>query len=177
MGTAVLKHMLMDNPYETDANLAVKRRANPGNPNVGKEWTQVNLTTRIGGLARIKNRLNHHERAAEIFKNMYEARFGGQTCIDHAKQRVDITIMAHDAGMANRVDNAKEVYSILQAIGKRETDLLVGVIILGAPVSDFAEEPGHHRQRSKVTGELLDVLDRLAHRWGLLSRRAIDGRV
>lgn len=172
---AVLSHRMVQDPYITDAEYLHQRQTHPHKPNVGKVLVQENLSTRIGGLANIPSRLLHHEQAAQRFKAMYEGRYGAAPSIDMAKQRVDVTIMAHDSGMAQRVDNGREVMDILAAMGKEDGDLLVGVIVLGIPLKDYTEK-GNWREVGKLKDRLFGCLDNMALRWGLLSRRAIDGR-
>src|SRR4051812_32765325 len=70
---------------------------------------EENAMTRIGALCFIRRRQPHHERAAEEFKSLYEARYGGNGgAMDPSRVQVDTSPIAHDSGMAAKIDRTHE---------------------------------------------------------------------
>lgn len=174
------KRMVAD-PSMTDAEFYHRQKReieNAGrvyrkpNLSVGKIDVHENLSTRIGGLALIKRRLDHHERAAEEFKNRYERAYGSANpAVDASRVQVDSSIIAHDSGMGARIDNNRDLADAIKAMGKSVTDIVVGVIVLGAPILSVSPHD-HWRSQKSTTEELLMALDCLAVRWGYLPAQA-----
>lgn len=174
----------------SDAEYYAQRSANPSKPNLGRVLVQENAMTRMGGLCLIRRRLNHHEKAAEWFKNAYEQLYGGiSPAIDMAKVRVDTSIMAHDNGAVIKLDNGHEMRRLIVGTGqgehftppllsKAETDRIVACVVLCIPCSENAGPRGS----GKLTGRalerevdaLLDALDHLAELrgWKMRGRAA-----
>lgn len=144
------------------------------NLNIGKVEADVNLTTLIGGLAHIKRREDHHERAAARLLSDYTHAYGSAGgAVDASRVQVDTSIVAHDSGMAAMVDRNREIKSALDSLKKEEADAVVAIVVLGLPVSDVAPSP-HWRATKATTSTLLRALDKLAVRWGYVDRRAVD---
>ncbi|WP_143009308.1 hypothetical protein [Pelagibacterium luteolum] len=145
------------------------QRANKPGPNVGKVMVEENLTTRIGGLARIRDRLGHHERAAEDFKNGYEQMYGnGAPAADAGRTQVDTSPIAHDSGMAAKMDRGVKISRAIEGLGKDRANLVIAVIVLCIPIKEIARTP-HSRDCKSTTAELMQALDILAQRWGYLT--------
>lgn len=165
----LLERVLLDDPMMTDAELVYQRARKPGDPKVGKSPVDRNLLTTIGGLAMVRRRLRHHEKAAEWFKSAYEAAYGSVgSGVDLEAVRVDRSIIAHDAGMANRIDRAREMYAVVKDLGGAISEpvrLLTAVVVFGCSVSEVAGQGA--RPRERVTQALLDALDRVAEMRGI----------
>lgn len=145
------------------------------NFNVGKVEVAENLSTRIGGLAFVKRRLDHHERAAERFKNSYEAAYGSANpAAVLGKVQVDNSLVAGDNGIASLIDRNRDLKDAIDALGS-SANIVIGVIVLGASVADVAPR-AHWRSQRDTTSELLMALDSLAVRWGYLHSKlaAVD---
>jgi len=178
--SARLTPRMVPDPSMTDAEFyhqqgreidRVSRTGAKPNPNVGKVHVMENAMTRIGGLARIASRLDHHEKAAERFKAGYEALYGaGSPASDPSRVQVDTSKTAHDSGMAAKMDRHREIGDILDALGRDQGRLLVGVVVLCEPIKHFSRSD-HSRDRKVTTGDLLMILDSLAVRWGYLTAR------
>jgi hypothetical protein len=125
---------------------------------------ESNAITRIGALVFIRRRLDHHERAAERFKSSYEALYGaGNPALDPSRVQVDTSPIAHDAGMAARVDRGRELRAVHDHLGKPAFDRLVALLVLCVP----AGEGLHWRPRSEAVTQVLADLNELAMQWGL----------
>jgi hypothetical protein len=158
----------VQDPMLTDANYYAERAKRPQDPNVGRVWAEENVATRIGGLALIRRKLNHHEKAAEWFKNAYEALYGGGMApsVDLGKVRVDTSIMAHDNGAVARLDQGKTLQTVMDALGKPASDRIVACVVLGIPCADSAPpgpsgKPSGHAVQREVD-LLLAALDHVA---------------
>ncbi len=150
-----------------------------------------NAMTRIGALCFVRKREPHHERTAELFKNLYEARYGvGTPAMDASREPVDRSIVAHDSGMAAKIDRTNKLQALLYGfpsrnegergippqITKEQGDRLIAALVLGISCADQADtmrsgQP-NQRQVGKCVDDLLDVLDTVATIWGMQSRRA-----
>jgi hypothetical protein len=160
----VLQNRRVQDPSLTDANYYAARAARPGDPHLGKVWVQENAMERIGALCFIRRRLAHHEQAAERFKTLYEARYGsGNPAMDPSRVQVDTSPIAHDSGMAAKIDRTKDIRDAEDALGKPMFDRIVACVVLGIPAGK-----GHHwRKRAVHVGALLDALDSLSTIWGM----------
>lgn len=169
----------MDNPMATDGLVDAK-------PEAAKSWAQVNVATRIGGLAYIRayvprtgkgKRRPHHEMAAERFLNLYEARYGRVSpAVDPSREPVDTSPVAHDSGMAGALDATRAVEELwCQTIREghirapifepQEYDYLVAVLCLGCTISHYTGTGG--RALDKEVDRFLELLDKLSEHWGL----------
>lgn len=176
MGNIKIENRRVPDPMLTDALYYAERAKKPGDPSIGTIWVSENAVTRIGGLAFIRRKLSHHERAAEWFKNAYEALYGGGMApsIDLGAVRVDTSIMAHDNGMVARVDKGFALRQAMQSLGKATSDRIIASVVLCIPCAESAV-PGPSGKPSGRAIErevdfLLDALDQLAELRGLKSR-------
>jgi hypothetical protein len=164
----ITQSRLVPDPSMSDAEYFAQKANNPTKPNIGKVWVDEHPTTRIGGLALIRRKLNHHEKAAEWFKNAYEALYGGGMApsVDLGKVRVDTSIMAHDNGAVARLDQGKTLQTVMDALGKPASDRIIACVVLGIPCADNAppgpsgKPSGHAIQRE--VDLLLAALDHVA---------------
>jgi len=175
---------LVPDPSMTDAEYYAQRAANPTKPQIGKVWVEERAETRIGALAFIRRKLGHHEKAAEWFKNAYEALYGGiAPAIDMSKVRVDTSIMAHDNGAVARLDRSEQLRALIVGtrnapplLSKDATDRIVACVVLGIPCNEIAApgpsgKPSGHAVEREV-GLLLEALDYVAELLGFKMRGA-----
>lgn len=163
----VRQHRQVPDPSMSDAEYLHQRSIAPHKPDIGKVWVQENPVTRIGALVFIRQRSKHHERAAEAFKNDYEALYGsGSPGIDPSRQQVDTSTIGDDKGMVARLDRGKRLGDARELLGKDGFDALVACIVLGIP----AGEGEHWRQRKDNVAAVLEALTRLAVAWGFQTR-------
>jgi hypothetical protein len=143
---------------------------------------EENAMTRIGALCFIRRRTKDQEQAAERFKSAYEAMFGsGVPALDNSRPVVDRSPIAHDSGMAAKIDRGYDIRRLLWGmpatehreglqpyLTQQETDRLVAALVLCIP----AGEGLSWRPRQRAVDELLSALDSLSVYWGLKSRAA-----
>lgn len=165
----------VDNPYLTDGlyygDTEARRKAH------AKITVTENALTRIGALCFIRRREGHHERAAEIFKSLYEARYGcGTPAMDASREPVDRSVVAHDSGMAAKIDRTWKLERAEKQLGKPTFDRLVALLVLcipageGAPLSPSGR-PNDRWVRQSITNAL-DDLERLCALWELSAKAA-----
>jgi hypothetical protein len=181
--TIVLEQRKVDDPLMTNAEL-IHRRARAQNRLVGKVSVTGNAMTRIGALCFVRRRLGHHDRAAERFKNLYEGLYGsGLSGVDAGRVLVDSSIVAHDTGIAARIDRGAALGELI--LGRRgqppvlsadERNRIIACVVLGARCEDAADiMPSGERNRRQVArqvDDLLDALDHLADHWGYKTKAA-----
>lgn len=161
----------VDNPMLTDG------LAYSGQRNAHMRVTvEENAMTRIGALVFIRKREDYHERAAEEFKSLYEARYGGQGgAMDPGRVQVDTSPIAHDSGMAAKIDRTTKIKIAEDALGKVSFNRLVACVVLGIPFSEMApvSPTGRPNDRfvAKHASMLLEDLEALAELWGYASRK------
>lgn len=154
----------VDNPSLTDG-LAYSEQRNAHL----KIRVEENAMTRMGALCFIRKRESHHERAAEAFKNLYEARYGsGNPAMDPSRVQVDTSPIAHDSGMAEKIDRTYKIKRIEKAMGKDAFNRVVACVVLGEPCG----EGEHWRTRTRNVDALLEALDHVAELLFLKSRAA-----
>lgn len=171
MTAATIESRLMDNPMATDGLVEAK-------PQFAKAWATVRVSTRIGGLASIRpwnrktgkdskgKRHPHHERTAERFLNLYEARYGRTSpAVDPEREPVDTSPIAHDSGMAAALDATRAIEHVERHVfHPNEFRFLVAVICLGIPITHYTESQG--RALDKEVDRFLALLDKLSEHWG-----------
>lgn len=177
---------LVPDPSMTDAEFLFQKareldRANAArskpNLNLGKVRADENAMTRIGALVFIRKREDYHERAAEEFKSLYEARYGGQGGVmDPGRVQVDTSPIAHDSGMAAKIDRTVKLEMAIKAMDKHSLNRLVACLILGVSCEDQSDTlpsgRANQRQSGKCVEETLAALDHLATMWGYRTRAA-----
>lgn len=165
----------IDNPYLTDGlyygDDDARRQAR------AKITVTENALSRIGALCFIRRREKHHEHAAELFKSLYEARYGcGTPAMDASREPVDRSIVAHDSGMAAKIDRTWKLEQAERELGKPTFNRLVALLVLCIPAGEGAPTmPSGHKNRRWVQQSItnaLDDLDRLCELWRLQSRAA-----
>lgn len=162
----------VDNPLLTDG------LAYSGQRNAHMRVTvEENAMTRIGALVFIRKREDHHERAAAEFKSLYEARYGGQGgAMDPSRVQVDTSPIAHDSGMAAKIDRTVKLEMAMKAMDKDSLDRLVACLILGVTCEDQSDTlpsgKANMRQSGRCVDETLAALDALSTMWGYRTRAA-----
>lgn len=161
MTTQIKSHRMVQDPSMSDAEYYHQRSIKTG-PNVGKVLVEENPMSRIGALCYISHRAAVQEKAAEMFKAMYESLYGAQPAVDLANPIVDRTIIAHDSGMAARVDRSHRMDQALKTLGRTAFNRIVASVCMGISFRDY-----HWRKRKEEVQALLDSLDTLAEIWHL----------
>lgn len=140
---------------------------------------EENAMTRMGALCFIRppRRQPHHERAAEEFKSLYEARYGGAApAMDPGRVQVDTSPIAHDSGMAGKIDRTVKLEGVIKTLPKPSLDRLVACIILGIKceeqVPTMPSGQPNQRHVARCVEDTLEALDRLATMWGYRTRAA-----
>jgi hypothetical protein len=174
MGQTTTSRLVPD-PSMSDAEFLAQKAANPTKPNLGRVWVEENALTRIGALAYIRRRFQHHEMAAERFKNLYEARYGvGSPALDPSRVQVDTSPIAHDSGMAAKIDRTVEIERVIRLLGKEAADRIIACVVLCIPCDDGVPVlPSGFTNRRHVKREvdaLLAALDSLAVLFGFRTR-------
>jgi hypothetical protein len=178
----------VDNPLLTEGERRAQwereiesalRQSRPASMDAVKIWAEENTLTRIGALAYIRppRRQHHHEIAAETFKGLYEERYGSVGgAVDPSNEPVDTSAVAHDSGMAARIDRTVKIEMVETTLGKLVFNRLVAHIVMATPCAAYADilpsgQP-NKRQVDKCVERLLQDLDDLAALWGVLPRAA-----
>lgn len=186
-GDKVLVPRVVDDPSETFAQfIHGVRTGEPGRGN-GKQQVTSNEMTRIGALCFFpKQRPRdphdpkllqpHQDKAAERFKNEYEAIYGSVGAMNPEGERVDTSPIAHDSGMAGRIDRGKSIRLAERILSKDQFNLILTCIVMGVPSDDLAPilpsgKPNwrHVKQRNAA---ILVALTRLSLHWGYIARAA-----
>lgn len=178
MGRIQVRSRLVPDPLMTDAEYLyqknrerdrAEREGREPRLSIGKVWVKENALSRIGALCFIRKREAHHEAVAERFKSLYEARYGaGNPVMDPGRVQVDTSPIAHDSGMAAKIDRTADLKRAEDALGKAAFDRLVALLVLEIP----AGEGMHWRKRSLSVDEVLSDIDQLAAIWGYAKRAA-----
>lgn len=176
----IIQNRVVDNPMLTDGlKYAPPAATKPRKGSVvftterpKQQLTRItveeNAMTRIGALCFIRRRQAHHEAAAERFKSMYEAFYGiGNPAMDPSRVQVDTSPIAHDSGMAGRIDNARKLNDLERSHGHL-FNRLVALLVLCVP----AGEGQTSRPRQRSVDQALADLDHLAELWGAKQRAA-----
>lgn len=163
---------MTDSEYLHQKNLERERAEATGKEprlTIGKVWVEENAITRIGALVFIRRREAHHELAAERFKSLYEARYGaGNPSMDPGRIQVDTSPIAHDSGMAAKLDNTWQLDVARATMGKEAFDRLVALLVLEIPVGNGLTS----RPRQRSIDRVLADLDALSGIWKLSARVA-----
>lgn len=178
MGRIEIRNRLVPDPMMTDAeylhqkNVERERAEAMGREprlSIGKVWVQENATARIGALCFIRRKEAHHEMAAERFKSLYEARYGaGNGSMDPGRVQVDTSPIAHDSGMAAKIDRTIDLRDAETQLGKPAFDRLVALLVLCIPAGEGLSS----RPRQRAVDAVLVDLDNLATVWRLMKRAA-----
>lgn len=175
-----LRNRLVPDPMMTDAQYLYEvqqerqRARDEGREpklSVGKVWAVENAVTRLGALCFIRRRQDHHEKAAEHFKNLYEHLYGsGNPAVDPARVQVDTSIQAHDSGIAAKIDRTRALHEAEVVLGKAAYNRLVALLVLCIPAGqDVDLMPSGRRNDRQVKAsidQVLEDLDQLADVWG-----------
>jgi hypothetical protein len=161
----------VDDPSMSDSEYLYQRAKRPENPDIGKVWATENALTRIGALCYVRRRERHHEKAAEVFKAMYEALYGcGSPAMDASRVQVDTSPIAHDSGMAAKIDRGWRIAEAIKFLGEERANRIIACVVLCIKCEDGADVmPSGERNRRQVMREvtgLLSALDMLAGHWG-----------
>lgn len=171
----LINRRIVDNPLYTDglkyASEAVKPRRGSvvftterPKQEMAKVHVEENIIARIGALCFIRKREAHHEYAGQLFKTLYEARYGaGNPAMDPGRIQVDTSPTAHDSGMVDRLHRTYKIREAEVGLGQQAFGRLVGLLVLEIP----AGEGLHWRYRSAMVETVLRDLDDLCVVWKL----------
>lgn len=169
---SVIQNRLVPDPAMSDAEYYHQRSVNPGRPNIGRVYVSSNELTRIGALVYIRRRLHHHEMAAERFRNLYEARYGlGVPAMDASREPVDRSPVAHDSGMAAKLDRTRAIESAIDHLGMDAANRIIACVVLCRPCGHMTYDSGW-RARHLSVDALLEALEALSEFWGYSQRAA-----
>lgn len=167
-----LETRMVPDPSMTDSEYLHQRRTRPNSPNVGRVQVMGNAMTRIGALCYIERASETQKSAAACFKSDYEALYGsGMPAVDAGRIQVDHSKMAHDTGMAARLDKWAKVQLAIQDLGMKDSNRVIAVVVLCIPVKDLLTKD-HWRAKKQETDALLASLDEIAPLWGLATKEA-----
>ena len=146
------------------ATLDQKRRA-------AQVQVEVKMSTLIGGLSRLGKVRDEHKQAAARLKTLHEqAQLGGARAVDYAAVKVD-TSGSGENNIGEIGEQARRDYKIAtDALGSAKTEIVERIVIFGETVSQIAKGRGIGNggaARAKVTTEVVDAVDDLAHHFGL----------
>lgn len=174
----LIQNRLVADPMMTDAEYLHQKNAERDRAetagqqprmSIGKVWVTENAMTRIGALCFIRRREAHHEHAAETFKSLYETRYGqGNPASDLARPMVDSSPVAHDSGMAAKIDRTAAIEMAEKQLGRAAFGRVVALVVLCAPAGDGLSS----RPRQRAVDAVLADLERLASIWGMVRRAA-----
>lgn len=202
----VIKRRLVENPLRTaathehelrqaeegvspakDAAEVVVWKDGEGNVVAGMIEADVNLTTMIGGLARIRGRSEAQTLAAARFRALFDrAQVGAARAIDYEAVRVDVS-GASDSTVFEIGDQARRGYiAAVQRLGMLHSNLLEKVVCYDVSLRDIARglgegEGGSARERTKR--RVLVAIDVLVEHFGYVgsapatTRMRVDGEV
>jgi hypothetical protein len=178
-GSAHLKDIvepcLVPDPMLTDAEFLHRRAKSPGNDRVGMVQADVNMSTRIGGLALLRTRQQAHQEAARRFKAMFEGgRIGAPRAIDPEAIRVDRSA-SNDGGLFEIGEGSRRAYIAVQtALGVGKVMFLEKMLVHEVSVSAIARATYGNAggaARMRVSEAFRLALDDLAVHFKLASKR------
>ena len=186
----VIKRRLVENPLRTaatyehellqaadgeaaapkDAAEVVVWQDGEGNVVAGMIEADVNLTTMIGGLARIRGRSEAQILAAAKFRGLFDrAQIGAARAIDYTAVRVDVS-GSPDNSVAETGEMARRKYSeAVQCLGMVQSSILEKVVCYDVSLRDIARglgegEGGQARERTKK--RVLAAVDIIVEHFG-----------
>jgi hypothetical protein len=144
----------------------------PASVNVGTVVVEENARTRIGGLANIKAKRPHHEKAAELLKNMWEGIFGGDvSATDAGRVQVDTSKIAHDCGLPAKIDRSTLLLLVRKRLSNEAYELVIDVVCIGRSLAAIVGDGLPDREKRAAVVEkriaLLEALDVVAEIWKL----------
>lgn len=165
-------------PSMTDAEYWHQLAASDDGIEISTVTAAVNMSTLIGGLARMPRRKETHEEAARKYRGSYERAIG-------------MGLRAMDYGNAVQVDFARAPLSMLmpngdghaykmaaQALGILRSAVVDPIVLYDMPISEVARKRYRSdggQARKKVGDELKSGLDILAAHFGLLGNPTTHG--
>lgn len=143
-------------------------------------WTKadVNLSTMIGGLARVRGKTEAQVQGATQFRNLAErALIGGAKAVDYSKARVDSSGPTENAEIEGTEDARRRYNAAVDRLGGPGSSRHVVaemVIVHGKSIQQVAEDLGMGTggaAREKITAEALAAADDLAKEFCYASDR------
>jgi hypothetical protein len=133
---------------------------------VGRIKADVNMSTLIGGLARIRNRTEAQTQGAAHYRSLVErAQLGGARAIDYERVKVDTSAAGSNIILEVGEHARRQLKGARARLGPERSLVAERVIVGGEAVGDVAESLGlgcGGTARQKVTSILLDATDELA---------------
>lgn len=146
----------------------------------------LNVTTQVGGFARVKGRTKAQTEAVARYRQLWEnSIIGGAKAIDYAQARVD-TSMGPVTAVLDRGIDAREAYAqAVRCLGLIASRLLELVVCEGRSVREVTAMMGHRGdcrwQRELIRRQLLEAADKLVEHFRIggprRSRVVAEGEV
>lgn len=139
----------------------------------------IRLSTRIGGLARIKERDEWQTLAAARFRSLWDqAQIGGAKAIDYSQVRVDTSGSSADAVSTMGEDARRHYQDAVQALGPLKANLVQRVVCDDMSLRALARKlgrPDGGRDRAALRKEVLDSVDVLVREFKMGPARPRGG--
>jgi len=160
---------VVDNPHRSDDLVADQLQAGEGE--AGLIEVDVQLSTRIGGLARLSGHLDEFQMvAAGKFRSDWDqAQIGGARAIDYSMPRVD-TSGSGQADVVNFAGDALTAYSrAVKSLGMIKANLVQSVICEDMSLRQLARKLGRPeggKATEKLRDEVLEAVNGLVRVYG-----------
>ena len=174
MNKADIQTRFLDNPDLAKALKLDQIKKNPDDPRVGKAKVDINLTTRLGGYSKFKNRTMAREEVATRFLYTYERGIIGGGTDYTLKEAVDSSGANPELNLIKGHD-ARALIIEAQMILGYYYDFLEWVIVRGETTTQLARRyprmfTGVEKTARVKAGEAIHKgLDMLAEKWGMVT--------
>lgn len=134
---------MVENPLLTDAQFLALLDIKAADEMPGLIEVDMNMTTLIGGFARVKGRSEAQTLAAARFRGLYErSRIGGARAMDYSAVRVDTSGPSQEAVFEIGDRARREYISAVQFIGMINSNLVERVVCDEMSIRDLARMLG-----------------------------------
>ncbi len=172
----VLEAATVDNPLRSDDLVADELEAGADRQAASIPVSR-NLSSLIGGLARVARRTEAQTLAAAQYRMLYEqAQIGGAKAIDYEAVRVDTSGPSATAASDVGAEARRRYAAASQHLGMVQSSMIERVVCHGASVRELARSLGRNEgaaSKNKTQGELLQALENLAVHLGFSSRAGL----
>ena len=163
MAHAVVNKRRVRDPMMTDAEYAHRRSLKPEDAEVGTIEVDVNMVTRIGGLARVAGIEEAQILAAARYRDLFDRKtLGGARATDYSALRVD-TSGSSSTAVLEQGDDARRGYAeAVQALGLRRSSLVEKVVCHDMSIRQVARELGEGEggaAQERVRRQLVEAID------------------
>ena len=175
---ATIERRRVRDPMMTDAEYQHQRKRRPDDVTAGTIEVDVNMVTKIGGLARVAGLTEAHVLAAAKFRDLFDLKtLGGARATDYSALRVD-TSGSSNADALERGDQARRRYlEAVQELGMLRSSLVEKVVCHDMSIRKVAKEllgNGGGAAHAKVRQQLLEAIDVLIDVFDLKGGRGAE---